>query len=100
MCTTIRFLGWAPGSRVPSQSPTIVPFAALSGTVGVMLNPSTSRICRHSPSEDERVLFIVARIQFECHPYRLNKDCREVSSIRLLAANQWVKSRALMYAGF
>ena len=55
ICTTIRFLGWAPGSRVPSQSPTIVCVAAATGTTGIVLHPSITNIPRQILNDDEQV---------------------------------------------
>src|ERR1700690_1107808 len=52
MCTRIRFLGWAPGSRVPSQAPTIGGSAARDNA-GISVNPN------QSPSDNARSLFMV-----------------------------------------
>src|ERR1017187_8369870 len=59
MCTRIRFLGWAPGSRVPSQAPTISgPPAAIMGS-GMIANPGISVNPNQSPNDNARYLFMV-----------------------------------------
>src|SRR5260370_38290722 len=62
MCTTIFFLGWAPGSRVPSQFPTIgvvsaaIVRAGTSPNSRIKANPKQSA---NSPNEDARGFFMV-----------------------------------------
>src|SRR5271169_5716784 len=52
MCTRIRFLGWAPGSRVPSQAPTMGGSAARRiASPGINAN--------HSPRGNARCFFMV-----------------------------------------
>src|ERR1700674_293067 len=57
MCTTTRFLGWAPGSRVPSQFPTIGGVSAAIAREGTILNPSSNASPPHSMNEDTRDFF-------------------------------------------
>src|ERR1019366_5230369 len=59
ICTTIRFLGWAPGSRVPSQFATIGCVSAAIAKVGTILNPSISVNPTQSTNDDTRGFFTV-----------------------------------------
>src|ERR1017187_1657526 len=59
MCTRIRFLGWAPGSRVPSQAPTIGGSAATIMGAGMIANPGISVNPNQSPNDNARCLFMV-----------------------------------------
>src|ERR1035438_133193 len=59
MCTRIRFLGWAPGSRVPPQSPTIGGASTATARAGRILNPSISVNPKQSPNDDARCFFMV-----------------------------------------
>src|SRR5260370_26098754 len=62
MCTTIFFFGWALGSRVPSNCPTIAVVSAAIVRAGpspnsrINANPTQSA---NSPNEDARGFFIV-----------------------------------------
>src|ERR1039457_4531525 len=58
-CTRIRFLGWAPGSRVPSQAPTIGGSPAVIMGAGTIANPGISANPNQSPSDNVRCLFMV-----------------------------------------
>src|ERR1035441_4716612 len=60
MCTRIRFLGWAPGSRVPSQAPTIGGSAATIMGAGTITNRGISVNPNQSPNDNARCLFSVA----------------------------------------
>src|ERR1017187_2614480 len=78
MCTRIRFLGWAPGSRVPSQAPTISgPPAAIMGS-GMIANPGISVNPKQSPNDNARYLFMVDLL-IELQP----KSARSQSGITL-----------------
>src|ERR1035437_1106828 len=59
MCTRIRFLGWAPGSRVPSQAPTIGGSPAAIMGSGMIANPGISVNPNQSPNDNARYLFMV-----------------------------------------
>src|ERR1039457_5754285 len=59
MCTRIRFLGWAPGSSVPSQAPTISGSPAAIMGSGVIANPGISVNPNQSPNDNSRYLFMV-----------------------------------------
>src|ERR1017187_7794507 len=59
MCTRIRFLGWAPGSRVPSQAPTIGGSAATIMGAGTITNRGISVNPNQSPNDNARCLFMV-----------------------------------------
>src|ERR1035438_293289 len=59
MCTRIRFLGWAPGSRVPPQSPTIGGASAATARAGTILNPSINVNPKQTPNDDARCSFMV-----------------------------------------
>src|ERR1017187_10064646 len=59
MCTRIRFLGWAPGSRAPSQAPTISGSPAAIIGSGMIANPGISVNPNQSPNDNARYLFMV-----------------------------------------
>src|ERR1035437_4924516 len=78
MCTRIRFLGWAPGSRVPSQAPTISGSPAAIMESGMIANPGISVNPNQSPNDNARYLFIVDLL-IELQP----KSARSQSGITL-----------------
>src|ERR1035441_10109605 len=59
MCTTIRFLGWAPGSRVPLQSPTIERVTCAIVRAGTMPNANISVNPAKSANDEARGFFMV-----------------------------------------
>src|ERR1035438_8024726 len=78
MCTRIRFLGWAPGSRVPSQAPTISGSPAAIMGSGMIANPGISVNPNQSPNDNARYLFMVDLL-IELRP----KSARSQSGIAL-----------------
>src|ERR1035441_1164454 len=78
MCTRIRFLGWAPGSRVPSQAPTISGSPAAIRGSGMIANPGISVNPNQSPNDNARYLFMVDLL-IELQP----KSARSQSGITL-----------------
>src|ERR1039458_6060741 len=78
MCTRIRFLGWAPGSRVPSQAPTISGSPAAIMGSGMIANPGISVNPNQSPNDNARYLFMVDLL-IELQP----KSARSQSGITL-----------------
>src|ERR1035438_8983500 len=70
MCTRIRFLGWAPGSRVPSQAPTISGSPAAIMGSRMIANPGISVNPNQSPNDNARYLFMVDLL-IELQPFRL-----------------------------
>src|ERR1035441_1313930 len=78
MCTRIRFLGWAPGSRVPSQAPTIGGSPAAIMGSGMIANPGISVNPNQSPNDNARYLFMVDLL-IELQP----KSARSQSGITL-----------------
>src|SRR5664280_3913756 len=78
MCTKIRFLGWAPGSRVPSQAPTISGSPAAIMGSGMIANPGISVNPNQSPNDNARYLFMVDLL-IELQP----KSARSQSGITL-----------------
>src|ERR1700675_181217 len=65
MCTKIRFLGWAPGLRIPSQSPTICGLSAAIAREGTILNPSINASPTHIPNDDTRDFFTADLLNYE-----------------------------------
>ncbi len=59
MCTTICFLGCAPGSRTPSQVPTMRGGSAAMVRTGAIAKPSISVNPKQSWSQSPRCLFTV-----------------------------------------
>src|ERR1017187_4965702 len=78
MCTRIRFLGWAPGSRVPSQAPTISGSPAAIMGSGLIANPGISVNPNQSPNDNARYRFMVDLLD-ELQP----KSARSQSGITL-----------------